>query len=96
MARSMLTTTDNPYDPFTQYDEWYAFDEEMGHHSCSLLDRVAKSSDELSPADIEIAIEAAIDEIVRENASGVHRKVTIMDEDELNNEENEENEEKED
>lgn len=29
----MLTTEDNPFDPFTQYDEWYAFDYEKGYHT---------------------------------------------------------------
>jgi hypothetical protein len=24
MQQSMLTTTDNPYDPFTQFDDWNA------------------------------------------------------------------------
>ncbi len=26
-----LTTVDNPYDPFTQWDEWYAYDEGKGY-----------------------------------------------------------------
>lgn len=76
MQESMLTTVDNPYDPFTQYDEWYAFDERMGYHSNSLLARIVFSSDELSEPDQSAAIESAIDEIVRENVSGKHRKVT--------------------
>ena len=76
MQESMLTTVDNPNDPFTQYDAWYAFDERMGYHSTSLLARIVKTSDELSEADQSLAIEAAIDEIVRENVSGKHRKVT--------------------
>ena len=38
MAQSCaLTTTDNPYDPFTQYDAWYRFDEGKGYHSCAYL-----------------------------------------------------------
>lgn len=72
---SMLTTTDNPFDPFTQFDEWYAFDVGAGHHTSSLLARIVKSSDQLSEADESSAIEEAINEIVRENVSGLHRKV---------------------
>lgn len=76
MPAFMLTTTDNPYDPFTQYDEWEAYDKELGHYSCELLGRVVKTSDELSELDEAVAIEAAIDEIVFFNVSGVHIKVT--------------------
>lgn len=76
MIESMLTTVDNPYDPFEEYDEWYAYDFRHGHHTPALLARVAVVSDELSDEDIDLAIEQAIDEIVRENVSGVHRKVT--------------------
>lgn len=75
----MLTTVDNPYDPFTQYEEWYAFDIRAGYHSTELLARIVVTSDELSDADQSVAIELAIDEIVRENVSGMHRKVTASD-----------------
>jgi hypothetical protein len=73
---SMLTTVDNPYDPFTQFDEWYAFDEAAGYHSAGLLARIINSSDELSEADQSVAIEQAIDEVVRENVLGIFRKVS--------------------
>jgi hypothetical protein len=73
---AMLTTFDNPYDPFTQYDDWYAFDMRMGYHTPGLLARIAVTSDELSEADQSLAIEHAIDEIILENVSGMHRKVT--------------------
>lgn len=72
----MLTTVDNPYDPFDDYDEWYAFDSRMGHHTPSFLARVAYVSDELSETDHNLAIEEAIDEIVKENVNGLYRKVT--------------------
>ena len=44
----MLTTVDNPYDPFTQFDEWLMFDEDHGYHTCSYLARIAKDTDGLS------------------------------------------------
>jgi hypothetical protein len=76
MAESMLTTIDNPFDPFTQFDEWFAFDTAKGYHSCAYLARITKSSDELSQQDEEIAIEKAIDEIVAHNVLGLYKKVT--------------------
>lgn len=73
---SMLTTTDNPYDPFTQFDEWLAFDEAQGYHTCSYLARVTMSSDELSEEEQSTAIESAIDEIISLNILGIYKKVT--------------------
>jgi hypothetical protein len=71
----MLTTVDNPFDPFTQFDEWLAYDTKMGYHSASFLDRIAKVSHELSAPDQQIAIQDAIDEIISENVSGMWKKV---------------------
>jgi len=75
----MLTTVDNPYDPFTQYREWSAFDEDRGYFTPQLLARVAITSSELSEKDQDLAIEAAIDEIVEYNLSGMHKKVAVPD-----------------
>lgn len=79
MSESMLTTVDNPYDPFTQFDEWYQFDLRAGYNTVNLLARIVRTSDELSEAQQSTAIEDAIDEIVTENVSGVHKKVTASD-----------------
>lgn len=75
MALSMLTTIDNPFDPFIQFDEWNAYDESKGYYSCAYLARITKSSDELSQPDEDLAIESAIDEIVKFNILGIYRKV---------------------
>ena len=72
----MLTTIDNPYDPFEQFDEWFAYDTQQGYNSCSLLERITKSSDEISEFDKALEVEAAIDEIVVENVNGLFKKVT--------------------
>jgi hypothetical protein len=75
MPQSMLTTIDNPFNTFTQYDEWYRFDEDMGYHTCGYLARITKTSNELSQEDEDLAIESAIDEIVRLNVLGIYKKV---------------------
>ena len=75
MAAPMLTTTDNPYDPFTQFVEWYAYDMQQGYATCSYVARITKTSEELSEADNELAIEQAIDEILEFNLLGIYKKV---------------------
>ena len=71
-----LTTIDNPYDPFTQYTEWNQYDESMGYYTSAYLARVLTSSEELSDLDQEIDNEVAIDSIVREDPSGIYKKVS--------------------
>lgn len=71
----MLTTVDNPFNPHTQFDEWFAFDEQQGYHTSSFLARMVKSSNELPDALQVSEIDAVIDEIVRLNPSGMYRKV---------------------
>lgn len=72
----MLTTIDNPFDPFDRFDDWYRYDEARGYCSSGLIARIALTSDELSPGDQALAIEAAIDEIVSENILGLYKKVS--------------------
>lgn len=71
----MLTTVDNPYDPFTQWDEWFLWDYQAGYHTPGLLARIAHTSSDLSEADEYVIIQDAIDEVVKENVLGVHRKI---------------------
>ena len=76
MVDHMLTTIDNPYDPFTRWEEWLQYDRESGYNTSEYLARITRSSDELSEADQALAEEQAIDEIVRENVLGRYRKVS--------------------
>jgi hypothetical protein len=73
----MLTTVDNPFNPHTQFDAWYAYDQLKGYNTSAFLARITRTSDDLSEADQSAALESAIDEIVRENVSGIYRKVPI-------------------
>ena len=71
-----LTTLDNPYDPFDQFNQWFMFDTEKGYNSCSYLARIAKTSDEMSEQEYNREVERAIDEIITINPLGIYRKVT--------------------
>lgn len=98
MAAVFLTTLDNPYDYFTQFDEWYAFDIEKGYNTCNYLARIALTSTEMSDKDYEKAVEDAVDEIVRLNITGNYKKIVDKnskdeDEDDDDEEEFEEDEE---
>lgn len=70
-----ITTTDNPFDFFTQFDDWYQFDESKGYHTCSYVARIAKVSNDLSDLDNEIEITRAIDEILSLNLTGNYKKI---------------------
>lgn len=75
MAQCALTTIDNPYDPFTQFDSWYNFDEGKGYHSCAYLARIARTSDQLSPAENDAEVERAINDILKYDPLGIYVKV---------------------
>lgn len=74
---SMLTTVDNPYDPVTQFDDWYAFDVRMGYCTCAYLARIARTSPDLSAKENDDEVTRAIDEIIRINGEGIYKKVEI-------------------
>ena len=52
-----ITTIDNPYDPFTQFELWLAYDLEKGYNSCAYLSRVTLTSDQMSSKEEEEEIE---------------------------------------
>jgi len=93
MAVAFVTTLDNPYDYFTQFDEWYAFDTEKGYNTCAYLARIANTSKEMSDADYEQAVNDAVDEIVRLNITGNYKKIVQKDTNEKKNEEENKEEE---
>ena len=72
----MLTTTDNPYDPFTQFDDWFSFDERKGYHTCGYIERIAKVAPDLSASDQIFAINEAIEEIFKYNVLGTYKIVS--------------------
>ena len=72
----MLTTIDNPFDPFEEFDSWFLFDVEKGYNSCSYLGRIAKTSEQLSDDENNEEIERAIDEIIKYDFTNTFKKVS--------------------
>ena len=78
MAR-MLSTIDNPYDPRTSWDEWFAFDTARGYNTCGLVARLCTTSDSLSE-ELEIEeIENAIDRILNLDGTNFYQTFEIDD-----------------
>ena len=75
----MLTTIDNPYDYFTQFDDWFSFDIEKGYNSCSRLARIARISDQMTDEETNLEIERAIDEIIKYDFMNIYKKVRRPD-----------------
>lgn len=61
----MLTTIDNPFNPFEQFTSWFLFDVEKGYNSCSYLARIAKLTDDMTEDEVDAEIERAINEIIK-------------------------------
>uniref|UniRef100_A0AAU8GR56 Minor tail protein n=1 Tax=Gordonia phage Petito TaxID=3158876 RepID=A0AAU8GR56_9CAUD len=76
MEEYMLSTSDNPFNPFTEWDQWFAFDARAGYHTPAYLARVVRSSSELSESDQVVALNEGIDEILQFNLTGNYVKVT--------------------
>ena len=73
--RCMLTTFDNPFNPFEDFDRWFLFDVEKGYYSCAYLARIAKTSELLSDYENDLEIERAIDEIIKFDILNIYQKV---------------------
>mgnify|MGYP001777112047 CR=1 FL=1 len=71
----MLTTKDNPFDPFEQFDSWFMIDVEKGYYSCSRLARIAVFSDDMTEKEVNEETERAIDEIIKYDFTDLYQKV---------------------
>lgn len=65
MAECMLTTFDNPFDPFEQFTSWFLFDIEKGYNTCGRLMRIANITEDMSSKEIDDEVNRAMDEIIK-------------------------------
>ena len=71
----MLSTFDNPFNPFDDFDSWFQYDSDKGYNSCSYLARIARTSDQLSDEENSQELERAIDEIIKYDFMNIYTKI---------------------
>jgi hypothetical protein len=72
-----LTTKDNPFDPFDEFEQWYNYDcNVLGLNSCAYLARLAATSEYLSDEENIQATNEAIDLIIASDPFDLYRRVT--------------------
>ena len=94
----MLTTFDNPFDPFTEFEDWYNYDTiQLGHYSLAYQDRIVNTiadrqklkMDELSEPQRDALYQQAVDEIIKIDPFGIYtRKSVNIPENEITDDEN--------
>lgn len=80
--KCMLSTVDNPYNPFDDFDSWMTYDNDLGYCSNAFLARIGKFSDQLTDLENNEEQERAIDEILNNDIFGVYIKIVRYIEDE--------------
>ena len=71
----MLTTFDNPYNPFDDFTLWLLYDKEQGYNTCERLARIARLSDDMTQDEIDEETERAMDEIIFYDFLNIYKKV---------------------
>ena len=71
----MLTTFDNPYNPFDDFTLWLMYDKEQGYNTCERLARIAKLSDDMSQDEVDAETARAMDEIIFYDFLNIYKKV---------------------
>lgn len=72
--RCALTTVDNPFNPLTEFHDWFLFDIEKGYYTSEYLARIARTSDSFTDEENDQEIERAIDEIIRLDPLNLYKK----------------------
>lgn len=70
----MLTTFDNPYDPFEQFTLWMMFDKEKGYNTCERLMRLANITEDMSQIEIDAEVDRAMDRLIELDFTNTFKK----------------------
>ncbi len=69
-----LSTSDNPFNPHTEFDEWRRWDTENGYYTLEYIARTANTSSNLTDKEYDTIINNAIDIIIQHGITGTDAK----------------------
>lgn len=73
--RIHITTIDNPFDPFEDFESWFLFDCEKGYYTCSRLARLANIEENMTEEQEDQEIERATDRLIQLDPLDIYKKV---------------------
>lgn len=71
-----LSTSDNPFNPFEMFEDWFAFDASRGYNSCGRVARLVDVRNDMTDSEVADLTEKAIDLLVESDPIGLFVKVT--------------------
>lgn len=74
MKEVFITTFDNPFDYFKQFDEWLNFDRQMGYFTLEYVGRLAKTDPNLSEEEQDLELNRVFESIIEWNGD-LYKKV---------------------
>lgn len=83
MDDCMVTTMDNPWNPFTHYHEWLSYDMEKGYNTGEWIHILTRTSNDLLPEEVDEQIDAGIARLLEIDPYGIHVKLYSYDADTL-------------
>ena len=70
-----ITTIDNPYDPFTEFDKWFDFDVEKGYYTCSKLARLSNVTEDMTDKELIEEEQRVIDRLIEIDPLDFYKKI---------------------
>lgn len=83
MNKVSITTFDNPFSPFTEFEKWYQFDTEKGYYTCNKLARLSNVTNLMTEKEENEEIERAIDRLIEIDPLDIYKKVYLKENNEI-------------
>ena len=75
LRRVNITTIDNPFNPFDDFNSWFMFDIEKGYYTSSKIARLTHLTDDMTEKEENEEIERAIDELIKVDPLDIYIKI---------------------
>lgn len=76
MREYAVTTEDNPFNPFTQFDDWFNFDCDKSYYTCNKIARLSQNQrEDLDPIQQIIANNQVVDKLIACDFLGIYKRI---------------------